>query len=152
MTRMNSAHFKTSFRTISRRLTRFMAAGLAVAAVLLQAAPLENQRTFATPQDAIQAIVDAAEHNDGPALLQLFGPDGKDILQSGDPAQDKELRADFARSAHEKLQIEQDPTNPDRATFAVGEQIGPFLCHWCGRMGNGNSTRLAGGWRSLPAA
>jgi len=36
------------------------------------------------------------------------------------------LRAEFARSAHEKLQIEQDPTNPDRATFAVGEQDWPF--------------------------
>jgi hypothetical protein len=123
---MNSAHVKSIFKNISRRLTRFMAIGLAVAAVLLQAAPLEKQRTFATPQEAIQATVDAADHNDGPALLELFGPDGKDILESGDPAQDKELRADFASSAHEKLQIEQDPTNPDRVTFAVGEQDWPF--------------------------
>ena len=105
---------------------RFAAVGLALAAVLLQAAPPASQQTFATPQEAIQAIVDAAEHNDAAALLQLFGPDGKDILESGDPAQDKDLRAEFARSAHEKLQIEQDPTNPDRATFAVGEQDWPF--------------------------
>ena len=48
------------------------------------------------------------------------------MLESGDPAQDKESRAEFARSAHEKLQIEQDPTNPDRVTFAVGEQDWPF--------------------------
>jgi hypothetical protein len=56
----------------------------------------------------------------------LFGPDGKDIVESGDPAEDKESRAEFARSAHEKLQIEQDPGNPDRVTFAVGEQDWPF--------------------------
>ena len=114
MTRMNSIY-----------LTQCVAAGLA-AAVLLHAAPPEIQRTFATPLDAIQATIDAAEHNDAAALLQLFGPDGKDILESGDPAQDKEMRADFARSAHEKLQIEQDPANPDRVTFAVGEQDWPF--------------------------
>jgi hypothetical protein len=104
-----------------------MAVGLTLAAaLLLQAAPPESQRSFATPQEAIQAIIDAAEHNDSAELVQLFGPDGKDILDSGDPAQDKDLRAEFARSAHEKLQIEQDPTNPDRATFAVGEQDWPF--------------------------
>jgi hypothetical protein len=90
----------------------------------LQAAP--NQRTFASPTEAIQATIDAAEHNDAAALLLLFGPDGKDILESGDPVQDKEMRAEFAASAHEKLQIEQDPTNPDRVTFAVGEQDWPF--------------------------
>jgi hypothetical protein len=56
----------------------------------------------------------------------LFGPDGKDILESGDPVADKESRAEFARSAREKLQIEEDPTNPNRVTFAVGEQDWPF--------------------------
>ncbi len=104
----------------------YLTGGLAFAAALLQAAPQQSQRAFATPQEAIQATIDAAEHNDAAALLQLFGPDGKDILESGDPAQDKDSRAEFARSAHEKLQMEQDPANPDRVTFAVGEQDWPF--------------------------
>jgi len=111
----------TRINSIGLKLTPFVAA-----VVLLHAAPPETQRTFATPLEAIQATIDAAEHNDATALLQLFGPDGKDILESGDPAQDKDARAEFARSAHEKLQIEQDPTNPDRVTFAVGEQDWPF--------------------------
>ena len=105
---------------------RFLAVSLAVAPALFGATLRESQRTFATPQEAIQATIDAAEHNDAAALLLLFGPDGKDIVESGDPAEDKESRAEFARSAHEKLQIEQDPTNPDRVTFAVGEQDWPF--------------------------
>jgi hypothetical protein len=98
--------------------------GLVVGAVLLHAAPV--QRTFATPQEAIQATIEAAERNDSAALLQLFGPGGKDIVESGDPAQDKELRTEFARSAHEKLQIEQDPSTPDRVEFTVGAQEWPF--------------------------
>src|SRR5580692_2960759 len=74
--------------------------GLLAAAALLHAAPPQSQRTFATPLEAIQATIDAAEHNDAAALLQLFGPDGKDILESGDPAQDQNMRTEFARSAH----------------------------------------------------
>jgi hypothetical protein len=123
MARMNSINFTR----LSRKLTPFIAAGLTLSCVLLlRGAPHEGQRTFATPQEAIQAIIDAASNDDAAALLQLFGPDGKDILESGDPVQDKDSRVEFARSAHEKLNIEQDPTNPDRVTFAVGEQDWPF--------------------------
>jgi hypothetical protein len=111
-------------KDILRGLAQVLTIGLATA--LLHAAPQASQRTFATPLEVIQATIDAAEQNDAAALLQLFGADGKDILESGDPAQDKDLRAEFARSAHEKLQIEQDPSNPDRVTFAVGEQDWPF--------------------------
>jgi hypothetical protein len=122
MPRVSALHLKD----ISRRLTRLATVGLAVAVAPLHAAPRDSQRTFASAQQAIQATIAAAEHNDAAALLQLFGPDGKDILESGDPAQDNELRAEFARSAHERLQIDEDPTNPDRVTFAVGIQDWPF--------------------------
>jgi hypothetical protein len=109
-----------------RRLTRLVAVGLVVGTALLQAAPKDAQRTFATPQEAVQATIDAAERNDTAALLQLFGPEGKDIVESGDPAEDKDLRTEFARSAHEKLQIDRDPFRPDRVEFTVGEQEWPF--------------------------
>jgi hypothetical protein len=109
-----------------RRLTQLVAVGLVVGTALLQAAPKDAQRTFATPQEAIQATIDAAEHNDAAALLQLFGPDGKDIVESGDPAEDKDLRAEFARSAHEKLQIDADPLTPGRVEFTVGARQWPF--------------------------
>ena len=110
----------TRINSLCLKLTPF------VAAALLHAAPQESQTTFATPLEAIQATIDAAEHNDTAGLRRLFGPAGKDILESGDPSQDTDVRAEFARSAHEKLQIETDPTNPDRVTFAVGEQDWPF--------------------------
>jgi hypothetical protein len=86
----------------------------------------DGQRTFATPQEAIEATIDAAGHNDTAALLLLFGPAGKDIVDSGDPAQDKDLRTEFARSAHEKLQVDIDPVTPDRVTFTVGTGEWPF--------------------------
>jgi len=122
MSRINPVHSKDG----PRRSAWFLAAGLVVGATLLPAAPKDDQRTFATPQEAVQATIDAAERNDTAALLQLFGPEGKDIVESGDPAQDKEIRAEFARSAHEKLQIDEDPFRPDRVAFTVGTQGWPF--------------------------
>lgn len=87
---------------------------------------LHGQQTFGSPQEAAQAVIDAAGRNDAAAMMKLFGPAGKDIVESGDPAQDKNDRAEFARTASEKLKINQDPTNPDRATLSVGEQDWPF--------------------------
>jgi hypothetical protein len=118
MTKSNSI-----LRKYSPRIAWLLAVGLVFGA---QSAPKSSQRTFATPQEAIQATIDAAEHNDTAALLQLFGPAGKDIVESGDAAQDKDLRAEFARSAHEKLQINEDPLTPDLVTFTVGAQEWPF--------------------------
>ena len=100
-------------------------AALAIA-MALPALPQTNQRTFGTPQEAAQAVIDAAEHNDTAAMLKLFGPNGKDIVESGDPTEDKNGRAEFARAAHEKLTINQDPSNPDRAALSIGAQDWPF--------------------------
>ena len=116
----------TDSKSSPARIAWLLAAGLAIGATLLHAAPKDGQRTFATPQEAVQATIDAAEHNDTAALLQIFGPDGRDIVESGDSVEDKDARAEFARSAHEKLQFEEDSLTPNRVTFTVGSQDWPF--------------------------
>jgi hypothetical protein len=83
-------------------------------------------RSFATPREAAQALVDASEHNDTAAMLRLFGPEGKDIVESGDAAEDQSSRAEFARRAHEKLEIEIERSNPNRATILVGAENWPL--------------------------
>jgi Protein of unknown function (DUF2950) len=99
---------------------------LAAALSLMNAAPPESQQTFATPQEAAQALVNAAEQNDTAAMLKLFGPGGKDIVQSGDAADDKAARAQFAARAHAKLQVELEKDNPNRAIVVVGDQNWPL--------------------------
>jgi hypothetical protein len=93
--------------------------GLALAAV-----PLAAQSKFATPQEAARAVVEAAGNDDTAALLKIFGPAGRDIVQSGDAASDKAGRAEFSRLAEEKLQIRQDAE--DRATIVAGADEWPF--------------------------
>ncbi|HEX7410473.1 MAG TPA: DUF2950 domain-containing protein [Candidatus Binatia bacterium] len=111
---------------ITRRLMCFGAVALAMMAASSQAAPSKSPRAFATPQEAVRAMIEAAEHNDTAALLKLFGPEGKDIVDSGDPAEDQDRRVEFVRLAHEKMQFDQDPTDPDKTILSVGDQEWPF--------------------------
>src|SRR5580700_9053237 len=95
----------------------FAAALVAAVAILLPAA---GERTFSSPQEAAQALLDAADKNDTEALLKLFGPEGKTIVVSGDPAEDKNGRADFARRAHESMHIELQ--HASRAIIEIGPE------------------------------
>src|SRR6476660_6504592 len=81
---------------------------------------LQPQRTFDTAQSAADALIAAAEHDDTQAILDIFGPGGKDLLESGDAVQDKNARLAFLSSAHDKKSVALDPKNPNRATLAVG--------------------------------
>ena len=95
-------------------------------AACLWSAPQSGPTTFATPEEAAQALVDAAKKNDTAAMLKLLGPEGKDIVQSGDAAEDKASREEFAARAAEQMKIENEPGNPDRATLVVGQNEWPF--------------------------
>jgi hypothetical protein len=100
-----------------------------LAAFSLAALPAQTptaQPTFATPEDAIHAIGDAAEHNDSATMLKLLGPAAKDLVAPAEDAGAREDRANFVRMLHEKLQVERDATNPNRVTFAVGSEDWPF--------------------------
>jgi hypothetical protein len=97
------------------------AALMAAAAMLLPAA---GERTFSSPQEAAQALLDAADKNDTEALLKLFGPEGKTIVVSGDPAEDKNGRAEFAQLAHQSMHIDQQ--HASRAIIEVGPENWPF--------------------------
>lgn len=86
----------------------------------------QNQKTFATPKEAADAFVQAAGNFDMPALKQILGPGGEDLIASEDPVRDKNIAAAFAAKAHEKNSIVTDPKNPDRATLVVGNDDWPL--------------------------
>jgi hypothetical protein len=57
--------------------------------------PQVAQKSFATPEDAGTALVEAAKVGDENALLAIFGPDGKSLLSSGDSVKDNDTLQDF---------------------------------------------------------
>jgi hypothetical protein len=82
--------------------------------------------SFDSPQQAADALVDAAEKFDVVALAQIFGPDGEDVAFSGEFAQDRKHAADFAAEAHEKKTVSVDPKSGNRAFLLVGNEDWPF--------------------------
>jgi hypothetical protein len=83
-------------------------------------------RSFATPQQAADSLVEAADKFDVAALTQIFGPGGGDVIFSGEFAQDRKHAADFAAEAHEKKSVSVDPKTGSRAFLLVGNEDWPF--------------------------
>jgi hypothetical protein len=90
------------------------------------AVPVASARAFDTPQQAADALIQAAEKFDVVALTQIFGPDGEDIVFSGEFAQDRRRAADFAAEAREKKTVFVDPKNRSRSFLIVGKEDWPF--------------------------
>lgn len=76
-------------------------------AALAATATAKAQKHFATPEEALQALVAAAKSNDTSALQDVLGPGSKRIVESGDSVADNEARARFVRSYDEQHSIVQ---------------------------------------------
>jgi len=87
--------------------------------------PPVGARAFDTPQAAADAMVKAAADFNVPELLAILGPEGKDIVASADPVQDKNYAQEFAREATQKMTVDISKSNPNRATLTVGDHLWP---------------------------
>jgi hypothetical protein len=85
-----------------------------------------SQTTFASPEKAADALIQASETFDVPALMKILGPQGEDLVSSEDPIRDKSIAANFAAKAHEHTSISVDPNNANRATLLVGNDNFPL--------------------------
>jgi len=81
---------------------------------------------FATPEQAADALIEAAERFDVAALSRIFGRGQQNVVLSGEAGRDRERAAAFAAQAHEKHEISLSPLNPGRAFLLVGAQDWPF--------------------------
>jgi hypothetical protein len=68
-----------------------------------------GQKTFSSPEDASSALVAAAQSNDEKAMLDILGPDGKEIVSSGDDAEDAQSRASFVEKYGEMHRLVREP-------------------------------------------
>lgn len=86
----------------------------------------QPEKAFDTPQDAAEALIKAAGSYDVDALLEIFGPGGKDFVSSADPVHDKSIAAEFAAKARERESVSIDPANNARAVLSVGTDDWPL--------------------------
>ncbi|MGD0886725.1 MAG: DUF2950 domain-containing protein [Thermodesulfovibrionales bacterium] len=64
-----------------------------------------KQKKFKSPKDAFSALIEASRTNDTVELLAIFGPEGKDIISSGDPVADSIARERFVKAAGEAVKF-----------------------------------------------
>jgi hypothetical protein len=130
MTRVNRAGLNLSLRTL------LIGAGALMLVTFLLASPPRQQATadttataqksFATPQAAVDELIKATSDYDVPALMQIFGPKGEDFVSTSDPVQDKNKGKAFADLAKQRHVLTPDPSNKHRLILIVGSDKWPF--------------------------
>lgn len=97
---------------------------LAVAMVHPMTARAAGQRTFATPEAAVDALDAALQSNDEAALVGLVGDRHRSLVSSGDPAVDAARRAEIA-AALRTFRALAEPAG-DRRVLLMGAQAWPL--------------------------
>jgi hypothetical protein len=92
-------------------------------AVLLVPGRVAAQESFTNAEAAAAALVEAAKSGDKKAVLAVLGPQGGQVITSGDVVADKAARARFIAAYDKKHAVTEDG---DKATLIIGEEDFPF--------------------------
>lgn len=90
----------------------------------LLAAQQAGQKVFLSAPAASEALVTAAQSNDEKALLEILGPDARQIVSSGDQTEDVQNRANFVQRYQEMHRLVQEPDGT--TTLYVGSENWPM--------------------------
>ena len=106
------------------RLRVALCIACAVCAVMFATSAAAAQRTFASADEAVSALVQALKAGDRDAAIAILGSDTKQWITSADPVADRELAQRFVATYEQKHAIV--PEGDDRATLAIGADDWPF--------------------------
>ena len=114
-----------SLGLIRRSAIGVLIAFAAVATYSLCASPqITDRKTFASPEEAATALADACRANNVNQLLAILGPNGREILSSGDAVADKAALAKFANAFEEAHELV--PAGEGRQNLQVGAEGWPL--------------------------
>jgi hypothetical protein len=82
-----------------------------------------GQTTFSSCSQAVEALMTALQANDETTLLKILGPDGKDIVSSGDAAQDRENREQMVQKYKQMHRLVNEPDGT--TTLYIGAENWP---------------------------
>ena len=119
---------------MKRKITMKITNSILSVMLLLSFVPLAPAQTmvatkaksFPTAQDAANALIDAAEKYDEPAMTEILGPESYDIIHTGEPARDREVAKQFAEQARTKNHVVMQARNARRAFLNIGDDDWPF--------------------------
>jgi hypothetical protein len=79
---------------------------------------------FATPEEAVRALIATVEANDLGALVAFFGPAGQDLVDTSDPATGRRNREVFVAAVAEGWRL--GDAGPGRKELVLGNEAWPF--------------------------
>ena len=82
-----------------------------------------NEKTFASPGDAVLALYNAVKSDDTQALNSIFGSNSGEILHTGDDVADKNMKADFIRRYDQMHRVVVEPDQT--VTLYIGAENWP---------------------------
>ena len=82
-----------------------------------------GQKTFPSAEEAANALVTAAQANDEKIMLQILGPNGEQIVSSGDENEDANSRANFVKKYREMHRLVKEPDGT--TTLYIGAENWP---------------------------
>ena len=83
-----------------------------------------DHRTFATPDEAVHALIDTVKAGNVEQLLAIFGPDSRDLIDSAEPATGRQNREVFTVAAAEGWYLVDN--GPKGRTLVIGNEEWPF--------------------------
>jgi len=113
--------------TVSRLLAKFVVLLIMMCMLpgaFVLAAEVAEQKSFSSPQQAVEALVTAVEDNNNEMLYAIFGPDSEDLISSGDDVADKNGRKRFLQAYKDKNRLEQEDNG--RFVLFVGSNDYPL--------------------------
>ncbi|WP_233829488.1 DUF2950 domain-containing protein [Paraburkholderia sp. ZP32-5] len=97
---------------------------LGIALIFPPGALAADQRTFATPEDAVAALSDALKNDDEAALVAIFGESHKSVIVSPDHAENE---ANWSKASAELTAFHAlDDAGPNRRILLVGDEAWPM--------------------------
>ncbi|MGB2933332.1 MAG: DUF2950 domain-containing protein [Methyloceanibacter sp.] len=94
------------------------------AALLFSSTAALAQEQFDSPDAAVTALVSAAKQGNESELLKILGPEGDDVISSGDEVADSTTRDNFVASYEEKHSLELEGNGT--TTLIMGNDDWPF--------------------------
>ena len=107
-----------------RLLSKITIVAGAAMLILALSSLAQAQQRFKTPEEAVQALVNAARSGDSKSVVSILGPGSQELVSSGDPVADANARQEYLTAYDAGHRIVSESGKP--AVLVIGPNDWPF--------------------------
>ena len=83
-----------------------------------------KQKAFGSPEEAMKTLAEAVQAGDTKGMMAILGPEGEEIISSGDEVADRKAREQFVKAYQETVYFVKE--KEDRVSVIIGNDNWPF--------------------------